>query len=340
MLKLKGNDNLDQFALDAAFGRKKESPRQLHRQRGTTLDKTTSRRQIVAQCAQNANVVHSAVIKKAPVLNCHYRMHQVRRNLVVVDQASFRAVGVAQVGDEQRFKIIARQLVPVAVDNRTHHTGIEIDRSRVFGMERLWPRVYRDTLCAFGIRAHGGSLRSPARRVAGLSQFARNQVCSELLSGPYLSRRSINLGRFGKQRPLQARVDNPLVLEVVKVENDKGCHRQRCYAHKRDAHRQHCPRVFACGSGQPDFQRQCHSIHLGNHKPQTIKNQRWVPHVSFLRHGKPPISNHQQQRIFLDGGTLGAPCLVSETWETTNLKPSTAAHPPRRRYAGCPMSRF
>src|ERR1039457_5619921 len=139
-------------------------------------------------------------------------------------------------------------------------------------MERLRPRVYRDALRAFGVRAHGGSLRSPARRVAGLSQFARNQVGGELLSGPYLSRRSINLGCFGKKRLLQARVDYPLVLEVIEVEHRKGRHRERRCAHQRDAHQQHCPRVVARWSRQPDFQRHRHSIHPGNHESQTINS--------------------------------------------------------------------
>ncbi len=95
MFELKGDHNLDQLALDAPLRREKESPRQLHRQRRAALNKAMSRRQIVAQRAQYADVVHAAVIEESPVFNCHHRMHKVRRNLVVGHKTALGAVGIS-----------------------------------------------------------------------------------------------------------------------------------------------------------------------------------------------------------------------------------------------------
>ena len=110
VFELEGDDDLDHLALDAPLRRKEEAARQLHGQRRAALDIAMSRRQIVAQRAQHADVVHAAVLEEAPVLDGQHRLHQVLRNLVVGEQAALGAVGVfAEAGDQQRLQLIAGQ---------------------------------------------------------------------------------------------------------------------------------------------------------------------------------------------------------------------------------------
>ena len=79
MFELKRDDDLVQLALDPSLRRQKESARQLHGQRRPALNVMMSRRQIVTNRAQDADVVHAAMIEEAPVLDGHHGMHQVRR---------------------------------------------------------------------------------------------------------------------------------------------------------------------------------------------------------------------------------------------------------------------
>ena len=121
VLQLERDQDLDELALEAPLRRQKKSARQLHGQRRAAFRIPVARRQIVAQRAQHADVVHAAVLKEAPVLNGHHRLHQILRNLVVGDQAPLGAVGVlAQAGDQQRLQLIARQRLPVIVADRLH----------------------------------------------------------------------------------------------------------------------------------------------------------------------------------------------------------------------------
>ena len=55
-----------------------------------------------------AAVVHASVFEEPPILNCQYRLHEVRRNFVVGDQPPLCPIDVfPQARDEKRFKFIA-----------------------------------------------------------------------------------------------------------------------------------------------------------------------------------------------------------------------------------------
>ena len=65
------------------------------------------------------HVVDAAVLKEAPIFNGDDGLHEVRRNLVVSEQAALGAVGVfAEAGDEQRLELVAGKRLAFRVDDR------------------------------------------------------------------------------------------------------------------------------------------------------------------------------------------------------------------------------
>ena len=100
-------------------GDEEEAARQLHGERGAALllaagDQIVRKPQPIMR-----TVVDAAVLEEAAVLDGQHGVDQIRRNLVVGEQAALGAVGVvAEAGDEQRLQLIAGQRLAVIVGDR------------------------------------------------------------------------------------------------------------------------------------------------------------------------------------------------------------------------------
>ena len=116
LLHFDGNQHLRQFALDRLFRSQEESPGKLHGDGGSAL--------LVAPMGHvnpgglgQAQEVHAAVLKEAPVFDGQHRIHHQLRNLVVGDQLPLGPVpGIEQGSDHLRFEFVGRQIAGFAGD--------------------------------------------------------------------------------------------------------------------------------------------------------------------------------------------------------------------------------
>ena len=88
-----------------------------------------------------AEVVDAAVFEESPVFNGQHSLHQVRRNLVVGEQAALGAIGVfAEAGDQQRLQLIAGERLPMVVGDGVDHAVADVDGGASSGVIGLRAR--------------------------------------------------------------------------------------------------------------------------------------------------------------------------------------------------------
>ncbi len=85
LFQLKGNQNLDQLALDPLLGRQEEAARELHGDGRAALF-VAARPQIDQRRFQQPPIIHSAVLKKTAILNRNDRVDQVLGKIVELYQ--------------------------------------------------------------------------------------------------------------------------------------------------------------------------------------------------------------------------------------------------------------
>ena len=151
------------------------------------------------------------MLEEAAVFNGDDGMNEIRRNLVVGEEAALGALrALAQAGDEQRLELVAGKLLAVRVGDRIHHAAADVDGGAVGRVIRLRAGLHRDLLHAFAVGSQLRSLRCAVTRVAGIAQLIGDPANGELLPGPHLARRGINLGCAGEDWLLQPRINNAL----------------------------------------------------------------------------------------------------------------------------------
>jgi len=132
MFELEGDEDLDHLPLHAALGGEEEAARQLHGERGAAFDVAAAGRHVVAQRAEQAEVVDAAVLEEAAVLDGDHGVHQIRGHLLVCDEAALGAVGVlAEAGDEQRLEFVAGERLALVVGDGLHNAATDVDGGAV-----------------------------------------------------------------------------------------------------------------------------------------------------------------------------------------------------------------
>ncbi len=100
------------------FRSEEEAARKLHSERGSAL-LLVAGKEILDSGRGQAREVDAVVLEEAAVLDAQHRLNQIRRNLVIGEQAALGAVGaLAQPGDQQRLQLIAGQRLPMRVGDR------------------------------------------------------------------------------------------------------------------------------------------------------------------------------------------------------------------------------
>ncbi len=121
VFELEGNDDLRDLVPNGACVGDDEQLGQLHGQGGGSAAMLAVANHIVPGPTGDAEVVHAAVLEEAAILDGQNGLDQVRRNLVVGEQAALGAVGiVAEAGDEQRLQLIAGKRLAMIVGDRIH----------------------------------------------------------------------------------------------------------------------------------------------------------------------------------------------------------------------------
>ena len=170
MLEDDADHGLAHLARISALGREEEAARQLLREGRCALGVVMKVKDVVAHCAQDAQIIDAAVLKKSPVLDGDDGMRQVGRNFVVGEHAALDAVGVlAESGNQQRLKLIARKRLPVLVGDVVDHATADVDGSAIGRVIRLRAGPYGDLLRALAERAQQRWLRGAVAAVAGLA---------------------------------------------------------------------------------------------------------------------------------------------------------------------------
>ena len=109
VLKLKGDGDFDELALDVARRREEDAARKLHGERGGPATVAAITDQIVVDPAEQGIVVDAAVGEEAPVLNGRDSLDQRGWKLVIGDQTALGAVrALGDRGDELRLEFIRR----------------------------------------------------------------------------------------------------------------------------------------------------------------------------------------------------------------------------------------
>ena len=112
----------------------------------------------------------------------------------------------------------------MVVVDRGHRAVAHANRRRILRVVRLRARPYRDLLYVLSVGPQLRRLRRALRRVTGLAQVIGDEFDVQLLPRANLPWSRKNLGRVGKQRLLQPRVHNPLVLKVVVARHHQEQH--------------------------------------------------------------------------------------------------------------------
>ena len=135
LLHFDGNQHLRQFALDRFLRSQEELPGKLHGDGGAAL--------LVAAVDYvnpgglgQAQEVHAAVLKEAPVFDGQHRIHHQLRDLVVGDQLALGPLpGIEQGSDHLRFEFVGRQIARFAGD-AFHLAAADTDDGRTPGCDR------------------------------------------------------------------------------------------------------------------------------------------------------------------------------------------------------------
>ena len=255
-LQLEGDDDLDQLALDPLLRSQEEAARQLHRQRRTALHVVVASRQIVLHRAQQPDVVHPAMLEKAPVLDRGHRVHQILGQLLVGHQPSFRpALLLGKPGDQQRLQLVSVQAHVAVAGDGGDDAVVEDDRRAVLRMVRLRAGMHGDRIGRLREMTHRRRLARTVLAVARVPQLLRHRARREMLSGPHLARRGIDLRRVLEQWLRQPLIDNVLVPEPVEAE-----HRRAEQQHNRDGGHGHLQETELELARVSDFYFDCQEL--------------------------------------------------------------------------------
>ena len=155
-LQLKGDHDLDDLARVSLLRRQEESARQLHGQRRSAL-RLFAPGDVCERRGGEPVVVDAAVLEEAAVLDGEHRLHQMRGDFVVGDQAALGARLVfRQAGDQQRLELIGLEGGAVVSFNVLHQ-AIPGDNGRaVLGVVGLRTGLDFDGLSLAGRACPGG----------------------------------------------------------------------------------------------------------------------------------------------------------------------------------------
>ena len=254
MLEDDADDGLAHLARISAFGREEEAARQLLREGRCALGVVMQVKNVVAHRAQDAQIIDAAVLKESPVLDGDDGMRQTGRNFVVGEHTALGALrALAQAGNEQRLKLVARKRLSVLVADGVDHAVAHVDGGAIGRVIRLRAGPHGDLLRALAERAQQRWLRSTVAAVAGLAQLFCDQLDGELLPRPHLARGGENLRGVGKDRLLEPLVHNACVLDVEKRE-EANAHQHYAADGCQQAPHNPRPEVMArSGLREPDF---------------------------------------------------------------------------------------
>ncbi len=197
--------------------------------------------QIVTQGPQETEVVDAAVIKKSPVFNRSYGIHQVRRQFVKGDQAPLGAVLVGEPGDELWLQLISFQCLAAIAGDLADQTVVESDGGALLGVVGLRPRLNGDARVVERVGSHLRAVAIIVSAVARVAHFQGNRPRAQLLADAYFLRRGVDL-RCLLEGVLQPLIHNVLILDVVVAEdrpaNEKAQQQRATHRNQGDvAHR-------------------------------------------------------------------------------------------------------
>jgi hypothetical protein len=158
------------------------------------------------------------VLEEVTVFDSNDGLHHARRDLLVGDETSFRAVIVfGESGDELGLELVGTERGTAFCGNALDYAVGGVNGGAVCGVKALGARFDKDIV---GLKLEGAEFRVAV--IASLTKVVGDGSGGQLLAATDLFRCGIDLGDAGEDRASSEPLVHDVLVMVVEVTEDQG----------------------------------------------------------------------------------------------------------------------